>query len=355
MPNVAILYMGEPHPPGGCEIYRGNMPAWYLLKKSHWQADWLYYADIVRNIKPGGPQAILRFFEKYDLIVFPRFYASKLSEVSEISFFFEALRRLGRLKIAYEVDDDFTNRYRQVLPEGASAIHVAQLCDGITVSTKYLGDLMRRETGRPYYVLPNMLDPALWKVAPKAKSDKLRIGLTGSTTHYGDWKVLKDVMPEILAKHPQVEFILGAFAPDYFGELPNTRFYPALPYPEYAETVKSYDIVLTPLDPKDGFNRSKSPIKAVEGMGARRRVNGSDGGAAVIATDVNVYRSVVQGVGILVPHKPNAWFEAIDRLIVNAEEREIYQKAGYKYVWKHYDISTGWRLWDKAYRNILNS
>ena len=354
MPKLAILYMGEPRPPGGCEIYRGNMPAWYLLKHSRWQADWLYYADIVRHVGPGGPKAILSFFEKYDLLVFPRFYAHTKKDVQEIGFFFDALRRLSKLKIAYEVDDDFTNRHRQVLPEGASAMSVAKLCDGITVSTKYLGNLMQHETGRPFYVLPNMLDPALWKKATTTKQEKLRIGLTGSTTHYGDWIVLKDVMPRILAKHPNVEFILGAFAPDYFGDLPRTHLYPAMPYPEYAETVKSYDIVLAPLDPHDKFNLSKSPIKAVEGMGACRKVNGSEGGAAVIATDVNVYRSVIQDRGVLVPQKPNAWFEALDRLIADKEEREHYQTQGYKYVWQHYDISTGWKLWDKTYRRILN-
>jgi glycosyltransferase involved in cell wall biosynthesis len=346
--------MGEPRPPGGCEIYRGNMPAWYLMQNSSWLVDWLYYADIVRYVGPGGPKAVLSFFEKYDLIVFPRFYAHTQKDVKEIDFFFKTLRRLAGLKIAYEVDDDFTNRYRQVLPEGASAIDVAKLCDGVTVSTKYLGTLMERETGRPCYVLPNMIDPALWKLKPNGKNDLLRIGLTGSTTHYNDWIVLKDVMPRILKKHPHVEFVLGAFAPDYFGDLPRTHLYPPLAYPEYAETVKTYDIVLAPLNPKDRFNLSKSAIKAIEGMGACRSVNGSEGGAAVIATDVGVYRSVVQGRGVLVPHTPKAWFEAIDRLITDADERKHYQINGYNWVWKNHDIAKGWKLWDKAYRRILN-
>lgn len=354
--KIAILYVGEPRPPGGCEIYRGNMPVHFLGQYGNWETAWLYYAEVQRSVGQRGIAAMLSFFKQFSLLVFPRFYANSLHTLDQIADLFRVIHRLG-VKIVYEVDDDFTNRYREVLPKDASAIEVAKLADAITVSTPHLGRLMEKETGKPCYVLPNMLDPNLWDVPLPLKKDGLiRIGLTGSQTHYGDWKVLETVMPRILARHDQVRLILGAFHPDYLSNLPHTDYLPALPYAEYAHTVKQFDIVLAPLDPQDGFNLSKSEIKTTEGMGACRTLNGTRGGAAVIATDHPVYRrGVTPRTGILVPHEPDAWFEAIDHLVTDSGARKRYQLEGYRWAWKNRNIARGWTLWDKAYRKIIAS
>ncbi len=352
--KVAILYVGEPRPPGGCEIYRGNMPAYYLGKNNGWNASWMYYVDIQRKVGQRGVMGMLNFFRQFDLLVFPRFYADTESAKDRIAELFTVIKRLG-VKIAYEVDDDFTNQYREVLPKGASAIEVARLCDAITVTTPHLGRLMERETGLPCYVLPNMLDPELWDVPLKEKQDDLvRIGLTGSQTHYNDWIVLKDALPQIMGKHGNVRLILGAFHPDYFSLLPHTDYLPAMPYAQYAQIVKQFDIVLAPLNPEDRFNLSKSEIKTTEGMGACRIVEGQRCGGAVIATDHPVYRRGVNPrTGILVPHEPDAWFDAMDRMISDRKARLEYQINGYRWVWKNRNIAKGWVSWDRAYRKIL--
>jgi glycosyltransferase involved in cell wall biosynthesis len=191
------------------------------------------------------------------------------------------------------------------------------------------------------------------------RHDGVTIGLSGSTTHYHDWKVLKDVLPQILSNDYgfPVRLMLTGFHPDYFRELPDTDYIDALPYQQYVEMVRASDIVLAPVDPEDAFNYSKSPLKALEGMGATRYISTDvPAGAAVIATDTVTYNTAIKAgkTGLLVKHTPEMWYNAIDSLLRNELLRTQLQLSAHAWVWKHNDISKRWLDWQSAYRQILS-
>ncbi|PJF45108.1 MAG: hypothetical protein CUN55_00530 [Phototrophicales bacterium] len=350
--------MGEERAPGGCEIYRIQMPFYYMSLRGGLRCDWEYFGNIVKQFRQNGVSSLFNKILQYDIFVFPRMFIPDGNEVvrESIAVFFETIRQLGK-KIVYEVDDDFSNEYRHVV--NGDSIEVASWCDAIIVSTPYLGERMSKLARRPVFVCPNCIDFNLWgdeeTIPNPIKEDTITIALTGSKTHYSDWIILKDVIPEILYKHSNVTFILCGFEPDYFKGLEQTIVLPGMRYDAYSQIIRSSDIVLAPVNPDDGFNISKSPIKAVEGMAALRKVDGRNGGACVIATDNPVYRLAVkdQKTGLLVEHNEQSWMCAIEGVINDKEKRHRLQINAYKHAKRKFDIADKWQNWSRAYRKIL--
>jgi glycosyltransferase involved in cell wall biosynthesis len=280
---------------------------------------------------------------RYNIFVFPRGVPNVRTTVH--------LLRAARKQIVLEVDDDFTNRYRQVVPDNFHKelwAFAREDVTAITCSTRYLADLMATETGKPTYVLPNSVPFSEWAYVPKRQ--RLTIALTGSDTHGGDWIVVKDVMPEILARYPEVDFLMAGMLPSYFQTLkdrfPNRfEFVPWVAFRNYSRLVGSAHIILCPVDPDDGFNLSKSGLKAIEGMAA---------GAAVVATDMLIYQDVMEHNrhGLLVPFKPEAWFDAISRLIEDREFRARLGSEAKRHARKKHALDVNADRWWQAYCQI---
>lgn len=339
--------------PTACQIYRTNIPFAELSKRG-WIAAWDYIDRLVEDYKTRGRQAWVDLALGYDLVVLPRACAPTEKHLESVAALIELFHRLGK-PVVYEVDDDFTNEHRDLTNMGINnAMQVASLCDAVTVTTPYLADVMRRRTRRPVHVLPNCIDPAAW-VRNLRENEGLTIGLSGSSTHEGDWKVLATVLPDILNRY-DVRLMIAAYHPEYLQGLPNTTYLPGMDYLSYAEFVRRCDIVLCPVDPDDGFNASKSPIKAIEGQAAGRIVNGQTAGAAVLATDNLVYRLAIthEKTGLLTAHTPEGWSESLSRLITDTALRQRLQIAGHKAVLKRYDIRKEWVRWARAYRHITS-
>lgn len=358
MPNVLAIYSGFKPPnkkeAGACEIYRLNMPLVHMGKTKTWITAWSYLDDLLMN----GENAFVQYLHQFDVIVLARRFILPGNEVWEDRFF--TLLRSNGAKIIYETDDDITNIYRNVI--AGDALYTARKCDALTVTTPYLGEWMQQHTGRPYYVLPNMLEPTVWRKGNFERTgwkDGLTIWLSGSETHYNDWKVLEGVIPEIMAKHPKAHFLIAGFLPDYLKKIENVHLIKGMPYVQYAQCVRQSDIILAPVDPDDKFNDGKSPIKATEGQGAVRKMGQNRfSGAAVIATDNKVYRLAVKDGynGLLAKHTPEGWFEAIDKVLSDEPLRLSLQANAYKEVWSRggkWDISKQWTQWAKAYREII--
>lgn len=357
---LAISLLKPEEPPNACQIYRINMPLVHMANRGRHGFLSITYEDLV-NTTRRNVQETLELVMKSDLFVFPRAYAVNDDALEAWRMIFKLIRVGGKDKrIIYEVDDDYTNRHRDFTEwHMYHAMKIASWCDAITVTTPHLAKLMREETRRPVHILPNCLDPVVWRRPERTRShDGVTIGLSGSQTHHGDWLVLKDVMPRILAADhgKPVRFVLTGFHPDYLRELPDTEYIDVLPYAQYAELVRMCDIVLAPVDPDDGFNHSKSPLKAIEGMGATRLLDQQTvAGAAVIATQSVTYETVKHGkTGLLVPHTPESWYNAIESLLRNDQLRQQLQISAHNWVWKHHDISKEWMKWQAAYRQILS-
>lgn len=344
---------------GACEIYRITIPLQALEENSsNWSTGWMNMSEIPKLIENKTADDIVL---GHSIIVLPRQSVDLSIEENR-----EKAKKLINIfqstgsKVVYEVDDDFTNVHRKVPGGGENAMYIASLCDAITVTTPYLGRLMTNTTGRPSFVLPNCIDYEFWNDGKvERKDDHIIIGLTGSSTHYDDWIVLKDTIPKILKKYPNVKLLLGNFFPDYFDDLPENQVIrqPGVTYPEYRFIIRATDIILAPLCDKDGFNLSKSPIKVLEGMAARRELsNKKFGGSLCIATDHPVYRGAIQNNknGILVSQSPKSWERALSAAIENESLRLKVQERSHQWVRKNYSIKNRWVDWSRTYNTIIN-
>lgn len=354
MPNVVSVFSGQKRELGACEIYRATLPLDFL-RQNQWNAGWTWFSEL----KNGGGKKLHSVLSSYDIFIFPRMQVSGDMGVEWTRDFFNTIRGMGK-KVIYEVDDDYTNQYRKVTD--AKSIEVAAEADAITVTTPYLKRLMEERTGRPAYVLPNCVAPSQWfegsaNIRKPGYENKIVIGLTGSPTHAGDWQVLETVLPKIIKDYPNVMLLNMGFTPDYLKDLPNTMYLQPVSYELYCQVIRGCDIILAPVDPNDGFNMGKSPIKAVEGMAATRMIDGRPAGAAVIATNNPIYSIPIRHnkSGLLVKQTPEAWESAIRELIEDTPKRKQLQFTGNKYARQAYDISKEWIRWDRAYRTILAS
>jgi glycosyltransferase involved in cell wall biosynthesis len=121
-----------------------------------------------------------------------------------------------------------------------------------------------------------------------------------------------------------------------------------VPYKDYPALAGSVQIGLCPVDPHDGFNWSKSGLKAIELMASK---------AAVVATDLHIYREVMHnGVhGFLVQHDADSWYAAIERLILDPDLRSRMAEAGRNHVGRNFSIERNAQLWWNAYRQIAHA
>lgn len=353
--NALYLYMGQRSQMGGVNLYRISTPANAIKEYSDsWDVAYCSFADVSYR----GHQ-LSAFFSQFDLVIFPRlFFPAGTRFQEELAKIIRLLRALD-IRIAYETDDDYTNDDRIVID--GDATEIMRWCDGLIVTQHLLGQKLQKRSGRPYYICPNSIQPVIWDnshVESFRRTEKVTILLSGSETHYEDWRVLERVMPAILASYGDtVVFYVMGYHPDYLMDLPHTAYLPAMTYVEYAQVVRASDIILAPVVPDDGFNLGKSPIKAIEGMGASRIVNGTIAGGAVVATDNPVYRLAVRHnkTGLLVNHTATDWHCAIESLILDAELRHRLQHGAYAHAWKHYNYEKTWVKWVRAFNRIVDN
>jgi glycosyltransferase involved in cell wall biosynthesis len=296
-------------------------------------------------------EAILFAQERYDIVIMPRLAIDDQSLDSVMV----ALRAVADI-VVFETDDDYTGRYRYI--HDHTCQHFARCVDYITVSTPYLGKLLHGESGKPYFVLPNSIEFDLFAETARnteRQVEGLNLMLVGTATHYEDWKPAAEAALRILDRYPHVNLLIAGMNIDYVPEREQVVRLASVPYQEYPGLVAQADIVLCSVDPEDGFNWSKSPIKAIEAWSAERAVGSRRGGAAVIATKSATYVPTVlhNHNGLLVSHDPDSWETAIELLITNELLRQKLQVEGYKDARTQHNIAHNWVNWFSAYRSMM--
>ncbi len=244
------------------------------------------------------------------------------------------------VKMVYEIDDDpFSPRFYHD-PDILKVIFGA--VDAVIVSTAPLAKRIAPFTKKYPLVVQNYIDGDLWDAFLREfHAQEIVIGISGSPTHYEDWKIASDALYRIANKHPHVRFVTYGFTPDYLQNLPRLTEIEALPYAQYPGPLKTFDIGLAPLIyDQEGFNRYKSPIKALDYMVA---------GAAALCSDHPVYRQVEGNKRV----KDDEWFDVLDFYVSNPLELERLKRRGERWARKNKLLATGWREFATALRRIL--
>lgn len=332
---------------GAVEIYRISMPLTYLNKRSDMKCGWLPRGNLGTMLAQKQTEIL-----RQDVIVLHKFLSSRMPDG-----YLDKLRALGA-KLVYETDDDYSGRYRPADDVNDGTWHdFLNRVDAITVSTDHLAELARKDSGgKPVYVCPNAIQLDYFrKMSMETDNifpEKLTIMLAGTRTHQLDWQVVNEVMPDILADYPEVEF-LAACEKQHYENL-NAQFVKPVLYQYYPALLRQADILCAPLVPEDGFNWSKSPIKAIEGWSAERQITDTrTGGCAIVASKAAPYKGVVENRhnGLLVDHTPDAWDKALRKLVGDELLRHKLQYEGLKDA-RRYDIEDRWVDWYRAYKAI---
>ncbi|MFO1025107.1 MAG: glycosyltransferase [Acetobacteraceae bacterium] len=232
-------------------------------------------------------------------------------------------RRVGA-SLVYDLDDDLLTvppshpDATTLRPKARVVRHMLEQADRVSVAST--GLMQRLATIRHDAVLvPNGLDERIWAYGPtppRWQPWPLRILCMGSTTHERDLALILPAL-ERLAAECQDRVVIDIIGMTPVFKLPDfvrrivPPFFATQSYPAFVHWINAitpgWHIGLAPLA-DTGFNRCKSPIKAMDYAAL---------GLAVLASDVPAYRgSLADGeVGQLVPNDPNAWLDALSWLV----------------------------------------
>lgn len=208
--------------------------------------------------------------------------------------------------------------------------------DLVTVSTEYLGERMRQYTNAPIVVLPNCL---YLKRLPKRleSGGVLSVGWAGSGTHRADLEAAAVPLRRAIDRAGARFVNVGADYTDIVGAK-DTQYIGWTQHVELSYELLNFDIGVAPLVDNE-FNRSKSPLKAME-YGAR--------GIPTVASAVEPYNNYIEhGVdGFLVRHE-HEWGKYIGML--RDPELRAQMGAAARAKAEQYDISNRYGKWLEAY------
>jgi glycosyltransferase involved in cell wall biosynthesis len=173
----------------------------------------------------------------------------------------------------------------------------------VTVSTDYLAERMRQYTDAPIAVLPNCLYLRRLPKRPES-SGVLTVGWAGSGTHKADLEAAAVPLRRAINKAGATLRMVGA---DYtkIVDADEIEYCGWVDSVEDFYTMLDFDIGVAPLVDNE-FNRSKSPLKAME-YGAR--------GIPVVASNVEPYAKYIEhGVDGFLVKSEHEWGKYIGML-----------------------------------------
>lgn len=343
-----------------CEILRVLQPLQHLRKRGHLTG----VATIEGLLKSANSGKRLPWLNA-DVILMNRLSVHPEDMPAVMSSLDFMRQQLGpSARFIYDTDDDLTNTHRTIYTEG-EVLPTLVAFDRVTVTTPYLASVMKKY--HPLVtVVPNFIEFMHFvgkeKKAPEDK--RITVGLSGSTTHAADWGPLVPALNRLRLSH-NVKVLVSGFIPDglegYTTPMDlgvSDQLY--LPYREYPDILRQYDILSAPLDPVDKFNYSKSNVKFLEcSASARTLEDGTMGGVAFVSSSIpSIYTDVVHNetTGLLVHHDTESWYKALARLVEDVKLRNKIAHNAHVFTMSNYDISNhGVWVYEQMFKNVLAS
>jgi len=218
--------------------------------------------------------------------------------------------RLGRV--------DYETYRREYVPLVGRAMDVSDL---VIVSVPYLREVYAEHTTTPIVVVPNTVDDVLLEVPQAARDagERLRVGWGGSSSHDLDWQTCADgVRAGIVETGAQLE-LMGHDYRRLIG-VPDATHVPwTTAIEQYYLWMSRQHVIVAPLA-DDQFNRSKSPLKALEAAAL---------GIPVVASDAGPYRDFVRhGETGFLCRTDDDWVDALRALATDEDRRLAMGRAG---------------------------
>lgn len=207
--------------------------------------------------------------------------------------------------------------------------------DGLVVSTEYLRKIYSTKNSN-VQVIPNAIDFEVWDnlKAKKRKDKYIKIGWEGGAGHSINLRLIKKVVSVILKKYPNVvfHFRYGGFPIDFLNHkrviFDDFRHWTSInKYPQMMKDL-NMDIGIAPLRDLE-FNRAKSNCRWLE-LSALK--------VPTIASDVEPYKCIEQGVTGFLAREENEWVEYLGGLIENESLRRKIGQNAYEKVKKDYNV-----------------
>lgn len=342
----------------GCYYVRCFLP----MLVNGWSGN---YNGLKPVLKPQQQQ--LSEMTNSDIIVFHRADTVEHHKIAII------LKKMGK-KIVFDNDDTFhldkshafynldDKGYKENIRLKNNIINnFVRNADLITASTQFLADEYRLLNPN-VVVLPNCVNKDDWPRPKRNNTDKVRIGIVGSTAYYHDFDKIKDYIKRLDAD-PRVQLVLFGLHTakkrkenplvskvhlkeyDFWDTLKNIEHVGWTEMIDYFDALNDLklDIMLIPRR-ESYFNKAKSNLKFLE--------------AAMLEIPVVTnyfpgcpYEHDIDGTnGMMV--SDDKLEEAVNRLIDNKELRREMGKKARKYVLNNYNINNKAYLWDQAYDKL---
>lgn len=275
-----------------------------------------------------GSQLSAEAAREYDVVLGQGFATPQALTV------WESMARGGDTLMVLDHDDDWRNvrpdnpifdgipngwewYQRETIPAVERLLAISDL---VTVTVPHLAEQYRQFTDAPVIVLPNTFDEVLLEIPQRVRQpgEHLRVGWSGSPTHSKDWSSAVSGILYGLNKTKATLVLMGA---DYrkLVRYANVEFHEwKTAIDEYYLVLTSYHVALAPLA-DDMFNRSKSPLKALEASAL---------GIPVIASDAGPYRDfIIPGETGFLCRTDHDWMKAIRTLDNDEDLRQAMGQA----------------------------
>jgi glycosyltransferase involved in cell wall biosynthesis len=337
----------------GCYKWRTAIPVKYLAQRGH-----------QIQLLTGDPSQ----YEAPDVLVFFRAHF-------EQAIVLAAWCKKNNIRIVFDTDDALdlvppeNLHYRDLQPCLPVYRHMLEVADVVTTTTPTLADHLRTKNSN-VIVLPNSVDPEEW--SPRPKSGELRIGWTGSPTHFADLNLVLDAVRELQKRYP-FTFVLQGLCKESsieelwenllvnmgkkFFETPLGRsikrfreklsgikyeFHAGVRVEQHAQTVcdLALDIGIAPLT-DDAFNRNKSCIKYYEYAMS---------GAVTVASHVKPY---MDEVSISAKNNRESWKYKLE-CVINSDRDALWREQR-NWVLEHRNIQRNVHLWESAYCRVSDT
>ena len=289
-----------------------------------------------------------------------------------------AIKNMGK-KVILDADDWYVESHLKRPKSDIEAYkEIARLADGITVVSRYLGELYVRKIGvdpKKIHYLPNACLVSQWEAYPLAPKRKdITIGLMGATQHVLDWvRHALPVLREIKKKYPEVKFscfgkprsitswilhnkdlIQEQFLLDVasgFAEMEEMGFEfvaPAAKQEEFVPKMRGlgWHIGLATLS-NNRQDKGKSYLKYFDYSMA---------GIAGVYQGISPFTEVIEDeVNGMVANSKQEWIDKISLMIENEGWRDAIVQTANSNIKTHHNFNKEWKKWLKVYENILNS